>query len=270
MAKEVPISSFIVLSVLFVLISVSATVLFLSKEQSIVDITGAVSGIAEVEVVCIVAISLPESTVNFGAVPQGYVDNTTDNDPIPMIVQNDGSIAVDVSIARDSSSTPLFSGTGGGDNTSSFQFRIDYANESDTFNYSASTTTWTNVPGIDGLTAITGLKYSDLNDSAEIELQIRVPTDEPLGKKNETLNFIGVATQGANCGSESGSCKDNFWDCLDDCHGHDSDCHLSCGYIYSVCIREECITELQSCKAGCSNSDCRRDCNDAFKDCAQG
>ena len=133
MAKEVSINTFIVLSILFVLISVSITVLFLSRTQELTTITGAVSGVARVEVVCLTAISLPVSAVDFGVVLQGTTDDTADNNPAPMVVQNDGGIGVDVSIARDSSSTPLFSGTGGGDNTDSFQFKIDNSTEANSF-----------------------------------------------------------------------------------------------------------------------------------------
>lgn len=215
MTKEVSVSTFLVLSVLFILISVSATVLFLTRgQEELATVTGAVSGIAEVEVICMVAISLPVSSVNFGAVPQGHVDDTADNNPAPMVVQNDGGIRVDVSIARDQASTPLFSGTGGGDNTSSFQFKIDNTNESNSFNYSASLTSWTNVPGTTDLTAVYGLKYSNDQDSAEINLKIQVPADEPLGKKNETLNFVATQTEGAECGDEygCGECKGKVTD----------------------------------------------------------
>ncbi|MBR9692169.1 hypothetical protein GOV06_05290 [Candidatus Woesearchaeota archaeon] len=273
MAKEVSVRTFLVLSILFVLISVSATVLFLTEwQKELTSITGAVSGVAQVEVICLVAISLPVNSVNFGAVPQGYVDDTSDDNPMPMVVQNDGGIRVDVTIARDASSSPMFNGTGGGDNSSSFQFKIDNTNETNSFNYSASLTNWTNVPGTSPLTAIYGLKYSDEHDSAEVDLLIDVPNNEPIGKKNETLNFIAAPSEGAICGDEAeeGSCKDRFWECLDDYSDHDSDGYLSCGHAYSHCIREGCISELQECKDNCTSADCRRNCNNDFKECARG
>jgi|GEM_PF-2942117 len=167
-------------------------------------LTGGVTGIAKVEVECIMMISLPVSSVDFGKVVQGAIDDTDDNSPMPMLIQNDGQIRVDVSLARDNDSTPLFSGTGGGDNTTSFQFKIDQ-NESNSFNFSASLTNWTNVPGTGGINAIYGLKYSDSNDAAEIDLKIQVPSDEPAGTKNETLLFIASASAGAECGDENGN-----------------------------------------------------------------
>jgi hypothetical protein len=268
MARYAPSRLLLVAVVLIVLVSVSAAAIFL---DDIISATGLATGIARVRVVCMMSISLPASSVDFGDVYQGQTDDTSDGSPAPMVVQNDGSVRVDVTIARDASSSPLFSGTGGGDDTASFQFKADSTNETGSFNHSGSITNWTNVPGTAPLTAIYGLKYSDSQDSAEIDLRIQVPTDEPMGEKNETLDFTATASEGAECGDEGGgSCKDMFWECADECHDHDSDCHLSCGHQYSECIREECITTLQSCKDSCTSSECRRECNEAFKECARG
>ena len=227
MAKKITVKNFLALSVLLVIISVSATILVLTQwQQELSSVTGKVSGIAQVEVICLVAISLPASSVNFGAVPQGYSDDTADNSPLPMVVQNDGGIKVDISIARDSASNPLFNGTGGGDNSTSFQFKIDNTNETGSFDYAQSLVNWTKVPGTASLTAIKALKYSDTKDSAEIDLKIQVPADEPLGKKNETLNFVAVSAEEAECGDEA--CEDD-----DDCPE---------GY---VCEAGHCIQETE-------------------------
>ncbi len=178
-----------VLVVLAIIISVGSTMMILNKIK--LGTTGAATGIAKVNVTAIIAISLPVTTVDFGNIYQGYTDNTTDNNPFPLTVQNDGGVLVNVSIARDVASSALFSGTGGGDNTSSFQFKIANSSEPNSFNYAASTTTWTNVPGITALgDVIAELNYSDSNDLSEIELLINVPYDETPGAKNETLVFI--------------------------------------------------------------------------------
>lgn len=267
MVKEVPVSSLLILSIIIIVITIAGAFSLFSRHASI---TGAVTGVAEVDVVCLVAISLPVNHVNFGAVPQSYFDDTSDNSPEPMLVQNDGSIKVDVSIARDETSTALFSGTGGGDNTTSFQFKADYGNETGSFNYTESITSWTPVPGTEGLIVIKGLRYSDSEDSAEIDLKIQVPFNEPLGKKNQTLNFIAAASEGAICGDEEGSCRDRFWACVEVCSPPNTDCHLSCGQIFGSCVSTECTDELITCKNGCSNAGCRLDCNDAFKECVEG
>jgi hypothetical protein len=179
------------LLVISIIVSLGGT--FLAADSSAVGPTGLATGIAKVNVSAVVAISLPVSTVDFGDVYQGYAKNTTTNSPAPLTVQNDGGVLVNVSIARDASSSPLFSGTGGGDNTASFQFKADNSTEAGSFNYALSTTTWTNVPGPIGLGDIIAyLNYSDTNDLAEVDLLISVPSDEPIGSKNETLVFTAT------------------------------------------------------------------------------
>jgi len=177
-----------VLVILAIVISVGSTMMVLDKIK--IATTGAATGVAKVNVTGVVAISLPVNTVDFGSIFQGYSDNTTDNNPAPLKVQNDGGVNVNVSIARDGSSAALFSGTGGGDNTASFQFKIDQTTETGSFNYTESTTTWTNVPGTTALDSVIAmLDYHDSTDSAEVDLLINVPSDETPGAKNETLVF---------------------------------------------------------------------------------
>ena len=177
-----------VLVALAIIVSLGGTVMLLTKIRPVM--TGAATGIAKVDVTALVAISLPVNTVDFGSILQGYSDNTTDNSPAPLTVQNDGGVNVNVSIERDASSTPMFSGTGGGDSSTSFRFKINSSAEANSFDYAQSTTNWTNVPGttpIDDVIAV--LNYSDSNDLAAVDLLINVPIDEPLGVKNETLLF---------------------------------------------------------------------------------
>lgn len=178
-----------VLVALAIIVSIGGTLTLLTKIRPIA--TGAAIGIAKVDVKGLVAISLPVNAVDFGATVQGSSKDTIANNPPPLTVQNDGGVLVNVSIARDNASTPLFSGTGGGDNTASFRFKVDTAGaEPGSFNYAASTTSWTNVPGTTPMDDIIAeLNYSDSSDLAEVDLQINVPIDEPLGLKNETLVF---------------------------------------------------------------------------------
>lgn len=166
-------------------------------------ITGGATGVAKVTVLCFVALSLPQSVVDFGGVFPGVTDNTTDDSPAPLLLQNDGGARVNVTIERDSSSFPLFSGTGGGDNTTSFQFKADQSNESGSFDMSQSVMVFTPVPGTTPVLAIARLNFSDAHDSAEVDLLIAVPFDEPPGEKQEALNLIALVTDDS-CPSEGG------------------------------------------------------------------
>jgi hypothetical protein len=189
--NEISNKTLAILVALAIIVSVIGTITLLIRIKPIA--TGAATGIAKVDVTGLVAISLPTNTVDFGTVYQGATDNTTDNSPGPLIIQNDGGVDVNVSIARDVNSTALFSGTGGGDNTASFQFKVDNSTEPNSFNWATSTISWTNVPGVAGINNILNeLKYNDASDTAEVDLLINVPFDEPVGQKNETLVFTAI------------------------------------------------------------------------------
>ncbi len=134
-----------------------------------------------------VSISLDPDVVDFGEDrPLGYEDNTSDDSPNPFVIQNDGNCMIDTNISAidslwDSKPSP----------TDYFNYSVGWVSgEVGAFNWSGSTTSWTNVPLVN-VTFIDYLNYSDTNDSAEIELQIMVPLDEPPGAKSSNLIFTG-------------------------------------------------------------------------------
>lgn len=159
-------------------------------KQPFISITGNIIGTANVTIVSVVEITLVRNSVNFGNIAAGSTKNTTTNDPLPFLLRNDGSVKVNVTIARYVNSTALFNGTGGGDNTTSFQFEAAVAGEGVSANPACSIINWANVPGINPLIVLCEFNYADNNDEAEIELLIRPPADEPSGAKSESLVFI--------------------------------------------------------------------------------
>ncbi|MBU3896963.1 MAG: hypothetical protein KJ697_03475 [Nanoarchaeota archaeon] len=154
-------------------------------------ITGMPIATASVEVTAISQISMPVNSVSFGATEPGATKDTSKDSPPPFKIQNDGTVSVNVTIARDSSSAPLFSGTGGGDNTASFQFAAnETVAEPGSFDTTTSLMSWTNVPGTTPITFLKILDFATSGDEAEVELRISVPIDEPAGVKSEALMFI--------------------------------------------------------------------------------
>ncbi|MBU0929733.1 MAG: hypothetical protein KJ623_01535 [Nanoarchaeota archaeon] len=162
----------------------------LMLKQPLISITGNIIGTANVTIISVVEITLVTNSVNFGTVTAGSSKNTTTNNPPPFLLRNDGSVKVNVTIARSSNSTALFNGTGGGDNTTSFQFEAAVATEGISADPACSISTWTNIPGTNPLIVLCRFNYVDNNDEAEIELLIRPPSDEPPGTKSESLVFI--------------------------------------------------------------------------------
>ncbi len=134
-----------------------------------------------------VSISISPDVVDFGENrPLGYENDTSDNAPNPFGLHNDGNCIIDVNISAQNSlwlSAPVPSDY--------FNYSVDWwPGEEGAFNWTGSTTSWTNVPLVNN-TFINSLNYTDTNDSAEVEIQIMVPWDEPPGGKSSTLIFTG-------------------------------------------------------------------------------
>ncbi len=134
-----------------------------------------------------VVLTLINDTVNFGSMMIGQTDNTTDDDPPPFMIQNDGNCFIDVNI----SASDLLWDTKA---TASefFQYKADNTTgEEKSFNWSASLTAFTNVPTVDDI-FLKHLNYTDSSDSAEIDLKIEVPLDEPAGDKSSIIVLTGM------------------------------------------------------------------------------
>lgn len=174
------------LVLLAVVVSLAGTLVTISQLN---PVTGGVTGQAKVNVTAVVAISLPVNSVDFGTLFQGASESTTDDSPAPLLIQNDGGVDVNIS----ASGTPLFSGTGGGDNTASFQYKARVnPSETGSFNTGSSVMSFTNVTTSVLTGFINQLKYGDSADSAYIDLQVKIPMDESLGQKNATLTFTAI------------------------------------------------------------------------------
>ncbi|MEM5871721.1 MAG: hypothetical protein QW051_02500 [Candidatus Aenigmatarchaeota archaeon] len=134
-----------------------------------------------------VSIIMLNDTVDFGANrPIGYSDDTTDNNPYPFSIRNVGNCFVNVKIRM---SDTLWETTSIPQESSYFQYKADWlANEQGAFNWSASQTTWANVPLTDS-NLVKKLNYTTGNNSFETDIKIIVPSDEPPGTKSSTLIF---------------------------------------------------------------------------------
>lgn len=132
-----------------------------------------------------VIISLPDSTINFGSKNIGDTDDTTDDTPSPLTVQNDGNCHIDINLSSDNllwDTLPAAS--------SNYRYKIDNSSEAGSFNWSSSVTDWTNIP-VSNNTVISWFNHTDATDLAEVDILIDVPLDEPTGDKNSMLQFTG-------------------------------------------------------------------------------
>ncbi|HIJ98782.1 TPA: hypothetical protein H1005_02470 [archaeon] len=166
------------------IITVASTYFILTQTST--KVTGLAAGTATVSVNPTVTMSLQQATVDFGDLVRSGVNNTTDEKPQPFKVRNDGNVLLNVSVRA---SSFIFSGSGAGNNTNKFQFMSgNVSGESNAFSWGNSITSFTNFTDVNQNTVAT-LNFSDTSDEAEVEIQIRVPSDEALGNKSADVIF---------------------------------------------------------------------------------
>jgi len=133
-----------------------------------------------------VSISTPTSLVEFGTLDLFSPNDTTDDSPLPFRVRNDGNCLSNISV----SATDLWKVTPNPTSNYKFKVRNESASEN-VFNWASSLTSWTQMPALTGgVIGIAGLNDSDLNDIAKVDLYVQVPTVEPSGNKNSTVQFV--------------------------------------------------------------------------------
>ena len=135
-----------------------------------------------IDIQAFLAISLVNSSVNFGILKNNENANTTNESFSPLLIQNDGNSFLDISI----NATSLF--TSDPSPTTNYQFKINNSTEPGAFDWLQSLVSWTNTP-ITTIMAIAKLNYSDSTDSAEIDLSVTVPNDESAGDKFSIILF---------------------------------------------------------------------------------
>ncbi|GIU70407.1 MAG: hypothetical protein KatS3mg002_1643 [Candidatus Woesearchaeota archaeon] len=137
----------------------------------------------------ILILTLLNNSIDFGNLKLNDIMDT-DNNISPFIIRNDGNILANITYISINQS--LWSSVS--DNTEYFQFKVDnVSSEPNSFNWSESTTIWTNLSLIDNTnkTAIAYLKYQDNNDEAQIDIRVKVPPSESAGEKKSTIIIIG-------------------------------------------------------------------------------
>ena len=149
------------------------------------------SSIYQVTINSDITITLQNDNINFTTLTSGDENDTLDNSPRPFNLTNDGNSFVNISI---NATDDLW--TTQANPSQFFQFRSNETGETGSFNVALSNTTiWRNIPPITGLTAaIALLNYSNSNDSAEIEIRIQAPLDEPPGAKSAIINLLAELT----------------------------------------------------------------------------
>ena len=132
-----------------------------------------------------VSISLPRDSVNFGSMNVSQSENTSDDEPLPPVLRNDGNAELNISI----NFTSLWDSVSMPD--SSFQYRIRNTSVG-CFVASGTQTAWANSPlitanAINRLNFTSGYQTGCSNSS--IDIYVSVPAQEPPGNKSSLITL---------------------------------------------------------------------------------
>gem|GEM_PF-3423747 len=130
-----------------------------------------------------VSILLTNSSINFGSMQLNETNDTSDNLPGPFVIENDGNC--DINVSLNSTQLWLMQPLG----TSYFQVKVDNTTELGSFNWALSQTSWTPVANMTSL--LRGFNHNSTKDTAEIDILVRVPLDEPPGSRFANITLWG-------------------------------------------------------------------------------
>ena len=134
----------------------------------------------------VVSIKLNTAAVNFGSLGLLESNSTEDDSPLPIVVENNGTVMVNISV----NSSALWNSQ---PSTSAYyQFKAgNVTGEVGAFSWITSVIDWLDVSITGYVTGIDRLNYSDSVDSAEIEINITTPGDEISGAKSANIVIKG-------------------------------------------------------------------------------
>ena len=135
-------------------------------------------------------INLDIDEVNFGSLSPGNINDSSDDNPSPFVIDNNGNVVTNISL----NSSAIWN-TESGD-SSYYQFKVDnVTGEEGAFDWLLSIVSWFDVPITGEVVAVGELNYADGDDSAEVDIRLEVPGDESPGAKNGWIVFKGVLAE---------------------------------------------------------------------------
>lgn len=128
------------------------------------------------------AVSLVVNSTNFGSMSPHDTNDTSDNNPNPLLMENIGNIRANVTVTG----TQLF--TLGGFPSEYYQFKIGL-NETSSFDQTQSTMNYTNMTDTSSRIDTAILDWHNANDTAELDINVTVPAHEPKGAKSSLITI---------------------------------------------------------------------------------
>jgi len=130
------------------------------------------------------SISMVTNIVGFGDIATDTWNDTSDNNPAPFKVRNDGNLNLNISINASNLWTTAANPTA--------NYTAACGNTTEWSCTEGSQMTYANVPSTAGV-FIYNLSWLSAEDEAELDINITSPTDEPAGAKSSTITLTGSA-----------------------------------------------------------------------------
>jgi hypothetical protein len=132
----------------------------------------------------LLSINLTNASVQFGSLTQFGYNDTDDEKPNPLVVQNDGNSFVNVTI----SGTNLWQSVSAPSKYFALKIaNVTYNGENASFRQVNSVMTYFNFDPDSGVPWIELLNYSDDSDTAEININVTVPPEEGAGSRGAIM-----------------------------------------------------------------------------------
>jgi len=137
----------------------------------------------------VVMLSLNKAELDFGTMNPNDLDNTSDGNPAPFVLQNDGNCFSDVKLSAqmiwETVTTP----------SSYYRFKADNQSGSETtFNvnwtHANSTREWTKMQ-IGAVKFLDYFNWSNATDTVDVDIELKVPPDEVAGDKGSWMTITG-------------------------------------------------------------------------------
>ena len=174
------------------LLAVALLVSAMGTLTAVTKMTGlSVEGTTHAEVEIELTVTLPVSSINFPAMYINDQADTSDDNPLPFVVENDGSVNVDVAL----SSTPVFSTQAAASSYYNVSCRSAVGYERGVTCGLGSVTTPIQMPVNAGAIKIIGtLPFADTGDRNKVDIYIVVPIKEPVNDISATVTFTASQT----------------------------------------------------------------------------
>jgi len=128
------------------------------------------------------AVSLVVNSTNFGSMVPYDNNDTSDDNPNPLLMENIGNIRANITVTG----TQLFEL--GGFPSEYYQFKIGL-NKTSSFDQTQSTMSYTNMSNASSRIDTVDLDWHNINDTAEIDINVTVPAHEPKGTKSSLITI---------------------------------------------------------------------------------